>query len=104
GRVEKWAVSGKLAAVEMPRPCGTMAIAAGSLWVAECTTKQVYRIDLAKAELQTMIPTGLADPRGETNVVAGAGSVWVASDPAGKVARIDPATNAIIAEIAVAPE
>ncbi|MFL0670379.1 MAG: YncE family protein [Erythrobacter sp.] len=103
GRVEKWAVGGKLAEVAMPRPCGTMALAAGALWVAECTQKQVYRIALASGAVETMIATGLADPRGETNVVAGAGSVWVASDPAGKVSRIDPATNAVIAEIAVAP-
>lgn len=104
GRVEKWAVGGKLAEFAMPRPCGTMAIAEGSLWVANCTGANVYRIDLAKAELQAIVATGLADPRGETNVVHGAGAVWVASDPAGKVARIDPATNAVIAEIAVAPE
>ncbi len=103
GRVEKWAVSGKLAEVAMPRPCGTMAIAAGALWVAECTQKQVYRIALASGAIETRIATGLADPRGETNVIAGAGSIWVASDPAGKVARIDPATNAVVAEIAVAP-
>lgn len=104
GRVEQWSVGGKLAAFEMPRPCGTMAIAEGSLWVANCTGANVYRIDIATAELQAIVATGLADPRGETNVVHGAGSVWVASDPAGKVARIDPATNAVIAEIAVAPE
>ncbi|WP_416232732.1 YncE family protein [Erythrobacter sp. T5W1-R] len=103
GLVEKWAVSGKLAEVAMPRPCGTMAIAASALWVAECTGKQVYRIALASGAVETTIPTGLADPRGETNVVAGAGSVWVASDPAGKVARIDPASNTVVAEIAVAP-
>ncbi|MFN3990544.1 MAG: YncE family protein [Erythrobacter sp.] len=103
GRLEKWGVSGKLAEVPMPRPCGTMAIAAGAVWGAECTGKQVYRVALATAEIEATIATGLADPRGETNVVAGAGSVWVASDPAGKIARIDPATNAIIAEIAVAP-
>ncbi len=104
GRVEQWSVSGKLAEFAMPRPCGTMAIAAGSLWVAECTTRQVYRIALTGVAQQAMIATGLADPRGETNVVAGAGSIWVASDPAGKVVRIDPATNAIIAAITVAPE
>jgi DNA-binding beta-propeller fold protein YncE len=103
GRLEQWAVSGKLAEVAMARPCGTMAIAAGAVWGAECTGKQVYRVSLASGKLETMIATGLADPRGETNVVAGAGAIWVASDPAGKVARIDPASNTVIAEIAVAP-
>jgi virginiamycin B lyase len=104
GRVEQWAVGGKLAAFEMPRPCGTMAIAEGSLWVANCTGGNLYRIDLANAQMQAIIDTGLADPRGETNVVFGAGSVWVASDPAGKVARIDPASNTVVASVTVAPE
>ncbi|MFN4038513.1 MAG: YncE family protein [Erythrobacter sp.] len=104
GRLEKWSVTGKLAEVTMPRPCGTMAIVAGAVWGAECTGKQVYRVALGTGALETMIPTGLADPRGETNVVAGAGSIWVASDPAGKVSRIDPATNTVIAEIKAAPE
>jgi virginiamycin B lyase len=103
GRVEKWAMGGKLAEVAMPRPCGTMAIAEGSLWVAECTQKEVYRIALDTGAITARLATGLADPSGETNVVAGAGSVWVASDPEGKVARIDPATGKVIAAIAVAP-
>lgn len=104
GRVEQWTVAGKQAEFAMARPCGTMAIAEGSLWVANCEGREVYRIALDTVALQATIATGLADPRGETNVVAGAGSIWVASDPEGKVARIDPATNAVIAEIPVAPQ
>ena len=103
GRVEKWSRERKLASVAMPRPCGTMALAARALWVAECTRQQVYRIAPDTGVIEAMIATGLADPRGETNVVAGAGSIFVASDPAGKIARIDPVTNAVVAEIAVVP-
>lgn len=104
GRVEQWNTTGKLASFAVPRPCGTMAIAEGSLWVANCKGAEIYRINLETATLEAKVATGLANPKGETNVVAGAGSVWVASDPAGAVARIDPATNAIIANIKVAPE
>jgi len=104
GRVEQWSTSGKVASVPVPRPCGTMAIAEGSLWVANCKGAEIYRINLETAQLEAKVASGLANPKGETNVVAGAGSVWVASDPAGAVARIDPATNAVIATIAVAPE
>lgn len=104
GRVEKWSTSEKLASFAVPRPCGTMAIADGSLWVANCKGAEIYRINLEAATLEAKVATGLANPKGETNVVAGAGSVWVASDAAGKVARIDPATNAVIATIPVAPE
>jgi len=103
GRVERWSRSGKLAAVAMGRPCGAMAIHAGSLWVADCKENAVVRIDTAKAEKVATIATGIANPKGELNVVAGAGSIWVASDNKGVVSRIDPATNAVIATIAVTP-
>ncbi|ESZ86400.1 MAG: hypothetical protein Q27BB25_14090 [Blastomonas sp. CACIA14H2] len=103
GRVERWSRSGKLAAVEMARPCGAMAIHAGSLWVADCKENAVVRIDTSKAEKVATIATGIANPKGELNVVAGAGSIWVASDNKGMVSRIDPATNAVVATIAVTP-
>lgn len=104
GRVEQWAPDGKRLSASVPRPCGTMAIAAGSLWVANCKGGEVWRINLKTAAVEAKIATGLANPKGETNVIAAAGSVWVPSDPQGRVARIDPATNAILATIAVAPE
>ena len=91
GRVEKWTPAGLVASTPVPRPCGAMTTAAGSLWVANCKDGDVYRINLATAEVEAKIATGLGNPKGETNVVSGAGSVWVPSDPAGKVARIDPA-------------
>jgi DNA-binding beta-propeller fold protein YncE len=103
GRVEQWSTEGKLAAVEMPKPCGTMAIAFGSLWVANCKGGEVYRIDPRTARVLTTIPAGIG-PSGELNVVAGAGSIWVPSQTYGKVSRIDPATNTATAVIDVAPD
>jgi DNA-binding beta-propeller fold protein YncE len=103
GRVERWSRGGKLAEVAMSHPCGAMAIAAGSLWVADCKEGTLNRIDLKTAKLLAAIPTGIANPAGELNVVAGAGSIWVASDNAGKVARVDPADNRVVASIAVDP-
>lgn len=103
GRVERWSRAGKLAEVAIPHPCGAMAIAAGSLWVADCQEKTLNRIDLATATLVATIPTGIANPLGELNVVAGAGSIWVASDKQGKIARIDPADNRVVASVAVDP-
>ena len=104
GRVERWSRQGKLAEVATPHPCGAMAIASGSLWVADCQEKVVKRIDLRTAKITAVIPTGIANPKGETNVVAGAGSVWVASDAAGVVSRIDPATSAVTATVQVDPD
>ncbi|PNU06781.1 hypothetical protein [Novosphingobium guangzhouense] len=105
GRVEQWSRKRKLAEVAMAHPCGAMAIAAGSLWVADCEEKAVKRIDVKTAKIVATIATGIASS-GELNVVAGAGSVWVASDNGaedrgGLVARIDPATNAVAASVPV---
>tara|TARA_R110000824_G_scaffold11746_14_gene51568 strand:- start:2919 stop:3875 length:957 start_codon:yes stop_codon:yes gene_type:complete len=104
GRVEQWSTEGMLASVKMPRPCGTMAISSHSLWVANCEDANLYRINLETAEVEAMIATGIANPKGETNVVAGAGSIWVPSDASGKVARIDPETNEVIATVDVTPQ
>ena len=104
GRVEHWSREGKLAQVVMAHPCGAMAVAFGSLWVADCKDRTLNRIDLATANITASIPTGIANPKGELNVVAGAGSVWVASDDKGVVARVDPASNRVIASVPVDPD
>ena len=103
GMVEQWLVSGLQATVKMPRPCGTMALANGFIWAANCADLNLYKINTKTAEVDAILDTGIAEPRGETNVVAGAGSVWVPSDAAGKISRIDPETNAVTALIEVAP-
>ena len=103
GRVERWARQGKRAEVAMTAPCGAMAIAAASLWVADCKDRTLVRIDLRTARRTAAIATGIANPQGETNVVAGAGSIWVPSDDAGKIARVDPANDTVVASIAVDP-
>lgn len=101
GRVERWSREGKLGEVAMAGPCGAMAIHEGSLWVADCKDNALVRIDTKTAQKIASIPTGIANPKGELNVVAGAGSIWVASDQKGVVSRIDPATNKVIASIKV---
>lgn len=104
GRVEQWSRRRKLAEVAMSHPCGAMAVEAGSLWVADCQDRVVKRIDLRTATISAVIPTGIANPRGELNVVAGAGSVWVASDDKGVIVRVDPASNSVTAAIQVDPD
>ena len=103
GRVERWSKKGKLAEVAMAHPCGAMAVAFGSLWVADCKEQTLNRIDLKTAKISAVIATGVANPKGELNVVAGAGSIWVASDDKGVIARVDPATDTVTASIAVDP-
>ncbi len=103
GRVERWSKRRKLAETRMAHPCGAMAITAGSLWVADCDNRTLNRIDLKTARIAAVIPTGIANPKGELNVVAGAGSVWVASDDKGVIVRVDPAGNRVVASVPVDP-
>ncbi|MBS1101684.1 YncE family protein [Gluconobacter sp. Dm-62] len=95
GRVEHWSRNGKLSEVAMHHPCGAMAIGFGALWVADCADLTLNRIDLKTQKLSATIKTGIANPRGETNVVIGDGSVWVASDKSGLITRVDPHDNRI---------
>lgn len=103
GRVERWSRQGKLTEVAMSHPCGAMAAAYRALWVADCEDGTLNRIDPQTGTSVAAIPTGIANPKGELNVVAGAGSVWVASDDAGTIARLDPASNRVTASIHVDP-
>ncbi len=103
GRVERWSRQGKLAEVIMSKPCGAMAVMSGSLWVADCSDRTLNRIDIRKARTIAAIPTGIANPDGELNVVAGAGSIWVPSDANGMIARIDPASDRVVASVRVDP-
>lgn len=87
--------------VSMPEPCGAGIAAFGSLWVASCQDKSIYRIDEASGTVISIIHTGLADPFGELSLASGAGSVWVLSSHAGILSRIDPNTNSVVNQITV---
>lgn len=100
GRIEQWSTTAKLAEVRMPKPCGTMAMAFGSLWVANCDGGELYRIDPKSTRVLAKIPAGMG-PSGELNVVAGAGSIWAPDQTAGTIIRIDPDTNRVVATIGV---
>lgn len=104
GRVEQWSKAGKLAEVAMTHPCGAMALYRHALWVADCKNGTLSRIDTRTAKITATIATGIANPKGELNVVAGAGSIWVASDAKGVIARVDPRTKQVAASIAVDPD
>lgn len=105
GRIEKlqFGKDAPVASVAMPSPCGAMDVGFGSVWVANCRDSSLYRIDQGTATVAAIIPTGLADRRGELSVAVGAGSVWVLSDRAGVLSRVDPGTNKVVAKIEVAP-
>lgn len=93
--------NGAVASVAMPEPCGAGTVCFGSLWIADTHDKSVYRIDKIAGKIQSIIPTGIADPSGELSIAAGAGSVWLLSDKAGILSRIDPETNTVVNRIRV---
>lgn len=105
GRIEKWRHDRPepVASVPVPKPCGAMEIGFGSVWVANCQDSSLYRIDRQAARVEAVLPTGLADQRGELSIAIGAGSVWLLTDQSGVLSRIDPQTNQITARIVVAP-
>jgi len=103
-RIERWSIGGRTASVAVPRPCGAPVVAFEALWVTDCETKSLVRIDRRRATVTARIPTGIADPDGEMSLAAGAGAIWMATDPTGIVSRIDPAKNRVVATIKVAPE
>jgi DNA-binding beta-propeller fold protein YncE len=92
-----------VASVAVPRPCGAMGLGFGAVWVANCQDASLYRVDTQTSTVAAIIPTGLADRRGELSVAVGAGSVWLLTDAAGVLSRIDPKTNEVTAKIDVAP-
>ncbi len=87
----------------VPKPCGAMAIGFGSLWVASCEQKNLYRIDLLSGEVLAIIETGLADVEGELTIAIGAGSVWLLTNSLGELSRIDPFKNKVVKKIKVEP-
>jgi virginiamycin B lyase len=95
GRVEKLTPLSDepVASVAIAEPGGGMAIGFGALWVVDCRSQSLVRVDLASPRVSAVIPTGVADPSGELSVAIGAGSVWLLTDPVGVLSRVDPATN-----------
>jgi YVTN family beta-propeller protein len=89
--------------VDLPAPCGAPIVSFGSLWVANCSDKSIYRIDRTTGKIISKIPTGLANKYGELSLASGAGSIWVLSDSSGVLTRIDPHKNKIQTTIKVLP-
>jgi len=86
------------------RPCSGLAAGFGAIWVPNCgdrsgAGKSVSRIDMKTNQVVATLPIGPAQSEG--GVATGAGSFWMVSDQKGVLSRIDPATNQVIAEIAV---
>jgi streptogramin lyase len=105
GRVEKLTADSPepIASVAIAEPCGGMAVDFGALWVVDCRSRSLVRVDLGSQRVSAVIPTGIADPTGELSVATGAGSVWLLTDPLGVLSRVNPEANQVSARIPVRP-
>lgn len=98
--------TGKVVAeVTVKRPAAAMTSGFGSVWVAnsgdKTTPRAILRIDAKTNAVAASVPVGVADSEG--SLAAGEGAVWALTDRKGVLSRIDPATNKVVAEIAVKP-
>lgn len=89
------------AEVRVNNPCAAFAIGHGSVWVASCGDKSIVRISLENNEILAAIPLKIADEEGSISIDGK--NVWALSDVGGTLVKIDPATNAVVASIAVKP-
>ena len=79
------------------KPCSGLAIGFGSLWVPNCGTGMLTRVDLKTGKVGTSIKTGVANSEG--GIAISTDSVWMLTKPDSTLARIDPLANRIVAEI-----
>jgi len=105
GRVEKFEFGKQkpVLTVNIPQPCGVMTIGFGSLWVADCKSESVYRVDSKTGKIQAIIKTGLADRDGELSITASDDAILLLTKKDGEISRIDPQSNKVSARIKVEP-
>lgn len=65
GRVEKLTAGSPepVASVAIAEPCGGMAIDFGALWVVDCRSRSLVRVDLGARRVSAVIPRGSPIPR-----------------------------------------
>jgi virginiamycin B lyase len=81
------------------KPCSGLAIGFGSLWVPNCGSQSLSRVDLKTGKITKTISVGIADSEG--GLSTGADSVWLLTDKKSTLARIDPKTDSIISTLAL---
>jgi streptogramin lyase len=78
------------------KPCGGMVSAFNSLWVPDCGTNSLLRIDSKTFKVTATIPSGVSNRKG--NIAASGDSVWILSDEKTTLSRIDPDQNMVVEE------
>jgi streptogramin lyase len=88
-----------VAKVPVTQPCDGLGAGFGSIWVPDCASNSLVRIDERTSKVTATIALpGIGDGSGEGLIGVGAGGVWVLTDDQGTLARVDPATNKVAAQ------
>jgi DNA-binding beta-propeller fold protein YncE len=79
------------------KPCGGMATAFRNLWVVNCGSRSVARLETATGKSVAGIEAGSGSA--PYAIASSPDSIWVLTDDKTTLTRIDPDTNAIVSEI-----
>ena len=98
-RIVRMALPGgrSTATVALDAPVIAVATGFGAVWALD-SSSTLYRLDARRARVTKRIRL---DANAAYNIWLGAGSVWVADDQGARVLRVSPATNRVVARIAV---
>ena len=81
----------------LKKPCSGTITAFGSLWIPNCETRTVTRMDPKTSKVSATLAIGAADVM--MGLAATADSVWVLTDTLTTLSRIDPMQNQVVGEM-----
>lgn len=73
----------------------------GSLWVPDCGSQKIVRLDAKTHKIAAEITSGVAS--GRPGIVATADSIWILTDLKTTLSRIDPEQNQVVSELRLPP-
>ncbi len=79
------------------KPCSGTIVAFGSLWVPNCETRTLTRMDPKTFKVSATLAIGAGDVT--IGLAATADSVWMMTDNLTTLSRIDPVQNQVVGEI-----
>jgi virginiamycin B lyase len=82
------------------KPCGGLASAFRNLWVVDCGSRALARVETATAKPVATVATGAGTAL--SALAASTDSLWMLTDDKTTLTRIDPDTNSIVSETRLA--
>ena len=83
----------------LKKACGGAITAFGSVWVPDCGSGAVARIDAKSGKTVVSLAFGAGDAAG--SIAANADSIWLLTDNRTTLSRIDPVQNVVVDELRV---